>query len=435
MASSDSGPSASVGDSAKRSGELAAASGKPARTEGPVLRNVARTLTPLETMLASLEPGSLARKLWAEPYCFDFFQAVRLLERMEPKRHSVGRLGPPRREIVRFRPHLSISFPPSTLYDLQPGIDGGPPTLICAFFGLQGPSGILPQHYTELMMRLNRQSKHPEKDALRDFLDLFNHRLISLFYRAWEKYRFFIPYERGEYALDQPDTFTRAVLSLAGLGTGGLRNRLRVSVWEPQEHQPQHKRDLAVVDDLVLVYYAGILSHRPRCAASLEGMLVDYFQLPLHIRQFQGQWLKLEEENQTQVGTVNSVLGTSVVMGSRVWDVQSKFRVQIGPLSYTDFTEFLPDLTPKPDRKAFFTLCHLVRLYVSPELDFDVQLLLKAEEVPEIQLNVDQGLGPRLGWNTWLRTVPMARPATEAIFDSQVVTWIGPPPPPPVDEE
>src|SRR5205823_27398 len=133
--------------------------------------------------------------LWEEPFVFDFFQAVRVLERLAKDRKPVGRTGSPRDEVVRFRAHLSLTFPPSSIYDLQRPTEALPlPLMTVAFMGLYGPSGVLPRHYTELLLRLNWEGKGDEKHTLRQWFDLYNHRFISLFYRAWEKYRLYFPY-------------------------------------------------------------------------------------------------------------------------------------------------------------------------------------------------------------------------------------------------
>src|SRR5437016_2573545 len=134
--------------------------------------------------------STLEQRLFAEPYAFDFFQAVRLLNRLDPARVPVGLWGPPESESVRFRTLLSPGFPASAIADLaRPGRAPQVPVLTQAFFGLTGPSGVLPRHYTDLLLRLEA-SKGPERAVLRDWLDLFTHRLVSLFVRAWEKYRF-----------------------------------------------------------------------------------------------------------------------------------------------------------------------------------------------------------------------------------------------------
>ena len=133
---------------------------------------------------------------------------------------------------------------------------------------------MLPHGYTELVVERLRQ----KDTALRDFLDLFHHRIISLFYQAWEKYRFMIAYERGER-----DRFSHHLLDLVGLGTPGLQDR----------------QDIA---DDSLIYYSGLLSLNTRSAAALEQILTDYFEVPVEVEQFVGAWYPLDAENQCHIG-------------------------------------------------------------------------------------------------------------------------------------
>jgi type VI secretion system protein ImpH len=387
----------------------------PSKTEAP--RPTARP-TPLHR-------HSLARRLFEESYHFDFFQAVRLLQRMEPGRVQVGRGGPPQAEAVRFRARISLSFPPSAIYDLSRPTTSLPiPVMVQAFMGLTGPSGVLPRHYTELLYKIEREIRTPEKHALRDWFDLFNHRFVSLFYRAWEKYRFYIPFERGEYDGPEPDPFTNCLYSLIGLGAPPLRRRLHITARDTvDEYGEPHERVLARIEDLVLLHFSGALAHRPRCAVALEAMLQDYFRVATRIDQFQGQWLQLEPSSRTHLdGTLgNNQLAVSALAGDRVWDRQSKFRVRLGPMTYAQFSEFLPDRDPVVDRKSFFLLVHLVRLYAEPTLDFDVQLVLKAVEVPECQLTGDGTFGARLAWNTWLLTQPATVDADDVVLEGEQV--------------
>lgn len=406
-----------VNDDPTASRNAAAAALRPLAGEAPERSDHNRSLYPA---------GSVAARLVEEGFAFDFFQAVRLLERLDSKRCPVGRTGPPQAEVVRFRALLSLSFPPSSIYDIQPAAAALPvPTMTVAFMGLTGPSGVLPQHYTELLLRLERDGKWAEKSALRAWFDLFNHRLLSLFWRAWEKYRFYVRYERGEHGAKEPDAFTQAVFSLIGLGMPPLRNRLHVVSRIEAEGETQ-ERILARIDDLSLLHYSGFFAHRPRCAVTLEAMLRDYFGFGVQVRQFQGQWLYLDPDNQSRLGPSgsNCQLGIDLVAGERVWDVQSKFRVRLGPLDYAAFDEFLPDRSARPSRKAFFLLVHLVRLYVGPELDFDVQPVLRAEDVPECRLTENTSGGPRLGWNTWIRSQSMSHDAADAVFEGKEEVWM-----------
>jgi len=380
--------------------------------------------------------AAVAERLFAEGFAFDFFQAVRLLEKLVPEGRPVGHDATPRSEAARFRAHLSVSFPPSAIYQIDPpapvrgllpgekGKAEGPPVLTVTFMGLTGPSGVLPRHYTEMLMRA-RDARGPERYVPRDWFDLFNHRLISLFYRAWTKYRFWLAYERGEYAEPDPDLFTEGLYSLLGLGGRPFRNRLRVAV-RPTADGPQRERVLARVEDLVLLYYGGLLAHRPRCAVSLERLLEDYFGILVRVLQFQGQWLPLDRASQSRLGpgAANAELGINVVAGERVWDVRSNIRIRLGPLDYGRFVSFVPDQSPRPHRKEFFKLMHLVRLYVGPELKVDVQLVLRAREIPAGQMSSSRTDGPRLGWNCWLTSKPVQRDSEDAVFAGIERTWI-----------
>lgn len=362
--------------------------------------------------------GLLFDRLVEESFGFDFFQAVRLLERFYPERQAVGRMASPESEVVRFKGITSLNFPPSSIVDLRTTSADRPASMSVAFMGLTGLNGALPRPYTELLIRLEGERFGPGKFALRDWLDLFNHRLVSFFFRAWEKYRFSIPYERREYERPAPDPFTRGLLSLVGLGTPGLRDRLVVEV-PAAEPQPQ-RRPVAKVDDLSLLYYSGLFANQTRSAIGLESLLHDYFRLPVRVLQFQGQWLVLDEENQSRLGEEegHARLGDDLVLGDRVWNAEQAFRVQLGPLTWSQFNDFIPDDSGGGRHNAFFLLCHLARLYAGPELDFDVQLVLLAREVPECRLPVGDELGPPLGWTTWLRSEELDRDGTETVLSA-----------------
>jgi type VI secretion system protein ImpH len=314
----------------------------------------------------------LAQELLDESYRFGFFQAVRLLERLDPQREAVGRDGDIEREAVRFRTRQTLSFPPSEIYQItSDSVDdhARPPEMTVAFMGLTGPLGVLPHHYSELVMD---RARHKDT-TLWNFFDIFNHRMISLFYRVWEKYRFAIAYERGE--LDQ---FSSDLFSLVGVGTHGLRGRLSL-------------------EDQVLIYYGGLIAQRPHSASAIAALIGDYFGVPVTADQFSGQWLQLGEDV-TKLGRANNQLGVATIAGARVWDAQSKFRIRLGPLSLKEFHTFVPV------GSAFQPATDLLRLLVGLEFDFDLQLVLKAEAVPPCVLETGLENTPRLGWTSWLKT-------------------------------
>ena len=347
----------------------------------------------------------LVHSLVKHPYRFDFFQAVRLL--MRQARHTasdsdhvarpVGHDYPPHREIVRFRVLPSHSFAAAeiaTFVPADPQSGQHPAEMTVTFLGLTGPVGVLPQHYTQTVIDRLRLKDH----ALRDFLDLFNHRTISLFYRAWEKHHVPPLLERAK-AEQQEDAFTRSLFCMIGLGRPALRNRLEV-------------------DDETFLCYAGLFSHYPRNAVSLERMLADFLQLPAIVQQFQGEWLDLEAHQQTGLPNatspdgLNCQLGVSAIAGQRVWSVESRFRLRLGPMNYREFCSFYPS------RRRLTRLGQLVRTYVGTDLEFDIQLVLEREEVPPCLLTADELDGPRLGWNTWVWSQAPASDPDEAVFVS-----------------
>lgn len=361
------------------------------------------------------EPGSVAAKLFAEPYLFGFFQAVRLLEavgRANGAGVGVGGAGPPAAESVRFRVPAVLSFPPSTLTGLVPAA-GKPSELSVAFFGLTGPSGILPRHYTERVARLVENPKAPERYALRDWFDLFHHRLLSHFYRAWAKYRLWAARERATATAE--DAFTTAIRAFVGLATPGLTGRGSVTAPDTGP-KPGPPRTLAYLSDDVPLLFAGHFARRPRTAAGLQAVVSTYLGLPVKVDPFRGQWLAVDAGDRAQTGLGGTPLGTGPILGERVWNVQSKFRVRVGPVGREQFEELLPDPSPTRAGKKFYLLMHLIRLYAGPEFDVEVQFVVRAAAVPATQLPRTAGRGPRLGRNAWLTSMTPDRDAGDAAF-------------------
>lgn len=341
-------------------------------------------------------------RLFEEPHAFEFFQAVQVLER-EARRLSeapgsvrVGEDVAPRAEAVRFTAYQALLFPSAEVLEARPQRQADvdtprhPPELAVGFMGLTGPSGVLPQYYTELLIRNLREKNL----AVRDFFDLFNHRLISLFHRAWEKYRLPAAYERQ--APDE-DPVTACLMALVGLDTPHLRKRL-------------------AVDDEAIVHFAGHYAHWPRSVAALESILSDFFERRVRIQQFHGRWTWLAPDEFTALPTRAvpegsfAQLGMNAVVGERVWDVQGSFRICIGPVRYQQFIGFMPG------SKDLAQLVDLARLFVGPTFSFDMQLTLAKEEVPYLALASEGKYVPRLGWNTWLKHEEFREDASDAVF-------------------
>jgi type VI secretion system protein ImpH len=327
----------------------------------------------------------LKQELFDEPYRFDFFQAVRLIEKIYPDRKPVGRGAVPEDEILRFRSNISLKFPPSQIHDIIESFDELNDTekteMFINFMGMIGVSGILPVHYTELAMDRMRYGDN----TLAAFFDIFTHRIVSLFYRAWEKYRFPIAYERGN------DAFTEYLFDFVGLGTDGLQGRMSL-------------------DDETLLPYSGLIMQKPHSATSLAQIISDYFKINAKVRQFYGQWIDLDKESITKLSQANSSLGIDAIIGTRIWDQQSKFRLVLGALTYQQFRSFLPNGTAhKPFRS-------IVRFMVGLEFDFDVQLILQAKQVPSTILTTRAKRRPMLGWTSWLKSKPFSNDDDQVVL-------------------
>ena len=360
--------------------------------------------------------AALIEQLFRTPYEFDFFQAVRILQLqaastvdnpdtqphadLQSTPQPIGHDGPPGRETVRFAALQSHAFSAAEIAQVRPAASSGeaaphtPPEMTVSFMGLTGPSGVLPDHYTSLMIERMRQ----RDTALRDFFDTFNHRTISLFYRAWEKYRAAFLYERSarSAAGRGTDHVTQALYSLVGFGTPGLRGRLET-------------------DDEAFVFYGGQMGPRVPTAIGLQQVLSGYLSQPVEVQQFQGQWLYLDMADRSATpgraapDGQNMQLGRDAVVGERVWSVESKLRIRIGPVDYTSFRGLLPS------SPAFVALSQLIRTYIGSEYDFDVQVILDKRQVPQTALTDTSDA--RLGWNTWMFIKDYPQHADQPLFE------------------
>jgi type VI secretion system protein ImpH len=333
---------------------------------------------------------SLEQTLFEAPFRFDFFQTVRLLERrLPPGGTRVGGEGPPAREAVRFHARLGLNFPASALERLEPPkAPDRPAALTVNFLGLTGPSGVLPYVYTEFL----RAGARAGYSAPAAFLDLINHRLVSLFYRAWEKHRAALDAER-----ENSDRFALPVFALMGLGL--------------QSHRERHQ-----FPDRVLLKYAGFFAQQRRPAVVLEALLRDFSGLPVEVVQFAGRWLTLDPADRSTVGGRNgqNALGVNLVLGKQVWDEAGQIRLRLGPLSYAEFRDHLPG------GPGLRPLVELARLFVGAGLDVEVQLVLKAAEVPACRLSSRCGKAAQLGRDAWLQGRQPTRDADEAVFPAGV---------------
>ncbi|OUS30159.1 hypothetical protein A9Q99_06680 [Gammaproteobacteria bacterium 45_16_T64] len=353
---------------------------------------------------------SVKQQLVEQPGRFEFSQAVRLLEMLAINEHSwdmdvadeaVGYDRPSSTEAIRFNVHQSLEFPASEIVKVETSTNSfnnqnrKQYNLTVALMGLTGASGVLPYHYTELILQRIRL----KDDAFRTFLDHFNHRTLSLFYRASQKYRFPITYERNFNVAHKSsvtqwgvragkrfpdaDLFTDTLRSISGIGTSKTQERIKY------------------LDDNLLKY-AAYWGQGTRNASNLKRMLADYFSFPVVIEQFSGQWQEIVPDMLTRLPFPreplgqNACLGMNAMLGHRCWTAQSKFRIRLTPLTYKQY------LSIRPGSDKLNALKEMVRLYVGVELDYDIQLQIPANELPPAKLTKSSKSGIQLGWNGYL---------------------------------
>ena len=317
--------------------------------------------------------ASLEEWLAAEPWEFEFFQAVKLLERMQPLRPAPGAGLDPEDESIRFRSRVELAFQASEVHDVDLSSSDGPATLTTNLFSLAGSSGPLPFTDTELILEREWRKDH----GMLEFLDMFHHRLLSLLVKVRKAHR---PSLHGPHPADGP--LAQYLFACFGLGLPQLRNRLELP-------------------DRCLLFYANILAHHPRSASGLERLISDYFQVSATVDQLEGEWNPLEPEDWTRLGTTgqNQTLGGGATLGTRVWDQQGRFSLTIGPLRYAQFKDFLPI------GAAYRATCALTRFYAGPDSGFALHLRLQTNDVRESRLaGRDQPGQTWLGWTSWLKT-------------------------------
>jgi len=311
--------------------------------------------------------SSLIDALRKQGHRYSFFQAVRLIQALVPDAAKVGHQGPVDREAIRFQPTLDFSFASSDVAGIRESTRaGGRPRfeVMTTFLSLYGAQSPLPSYFTENLFDADEES------LTRRFLDLFHHRLISLFYRTWEKYRYDVRFATGG-----GDDLSHRFLMLLALDPGTL----------PADHR---------VAPIRLLGLAGLITQNPHSAGSLRCLLNECFAgVDFDVEPCVGRWLPVPADQRNGLAQRNTTLGGDLLLGERVFDRACTFRVAAGPLSIADFAGFLPCGERLPE------LRELVDAMNGDCLDYEIELRLREDEVPPLQLS---GPTARLGWSTWL---------------------------------
>lgn len=340
---------------------------------------------------------SVTQHLTDNATAYSFIQTVRLLERScfyetsrgsdSKKRAPVARFVPPETETIRFHNNQKLEFFSSeiALVNSEKEQKKNQPDkqwhVLVNLLGLTGASGVLPYHYTEMILQ---RLKIKDKSLLM-FIDLFNHRTISLFYQASVKYRLPIEYERKkltEKSAQEKDSHTKALLSLIGLGTKHLGDRL-------------------YTDDESLLFYSGLLNQNIKTSTGLKQILQRHFSIPVQIKEFVGQWQPLIDDVRTRLTSKtlpkgqNACLSRSAILGRKGWYAQGKIRIILGPLNKQQLHRFAPGT------QALKALNEIVQIYAGMECNYDFVIRVKRADIPtKVALNKESP--PIVGWNTWL---------------------------------
>jgi type VI secretion system protein ImpH len=306
------------------------------------------------------------QQLRQEPHRFTLFAALRLLEQADPSRPRLGEARRPDDEWVRVEQPPHLIFAPSDVASVD-AVARGRLRVEQYGFGMFGPNGALPSHLTEHTFERRR---HHEDGAISDFVNLFQHRMATLFYRAWAESD-----PVASHARPADDDFVRYLGALVGLFTESSLERDSVA-------------------DNAKLFRAGLLASATRSADGLETLLSDYFRQTISVRQFVGGWLRVPVELRTQLGRKDgyAVLGETATLGAAAWQSQNRFEVVVGPVRFEEFLQFLPG------SRALRSLRDLIRLYTSDEWSWQVRLIVQEDDAPGVSL----GQVGRLGWTSWL---------------------------------
>ena len=333
----------------------------------------------------------LIERLASEPYRFDARQAVRVLELIAPGAVPVGLAGDPSDEAIAFRSSLSTAFPASDLdrIEIPAQSNSGRSIVTVNFLGLGGGFGPLPPGLTELVARRARRGD----TASRDFLDIFNHRLVSLMMRSARLFRLAL-----QNTSPEASSFALYLFALLGLATEGMRNT-----------GGRHPRDRLDGLQRSLLGLTGLLNQKPVSLHAVERALAAHLGLQVRAIPLQGAWLQLEAAQRTAIGRVgrNQALGRDTVLGGRAWDQEAGILIVLGPMGFREALALLPAGT------GFEQTLVLLGFMLGNAFDIHLRVTIRADDVPLSKLGETGFM--RLGWTSWLTSRSRSSPATATV--------------------
>lgn len=317
----------------------------------------------------------MREKLAAGAGRYNFYQLVELL--------SQGKAGQiptfasrVEEERIHFLSSASIAFPARDVISLEQ-TDRSQWQLTTSFMGLHGSQSPLPGYYLDnLAWEEAQQDNH-----LTDFLNLFNHRLLTLLHRVWRKYRYYICFEN-----EGQDAFSQRMFSLVGLGSSDVRDQLQIN----------HTKMLA---------YAGLLASPGRSPDVICGLIAHCFELDdVTLHGWQLRYVAIPPQQQNRLGGMQrfsgkrtvrkSLLGENFSIGARVPDRSGKFLLHINGLTRQRFLDFLPN------GDSYLPLVMFMSFILRDQFAWDLRLGIAPEQVGGMTLGREQS--SLLGWTCFL---------------------------------
>ncbi|TKC89371.1 type VI secretion system baseplate subunit TssG [Trinickia terrae] len=314
------------------------------------------------------------------PWQAGFLSLLRAITARDPQMPPPGTARLPRQEPFRIGQQPTMAFAPREIASLA--THNGRLDIKLFGLGLWGPQGPLPLHMTEVAYSRTEGQDH----TLVHFSDLFHHRALSLFYRAWAS-------SQATASLDRAndEKFSFYVASLIGTDSREARH----------SPLPTHAR-------------FGAAAHLVREARNPDGLaaaLSQYFGVPMTVEEFVFHWIPVEQSEHTKIGMPGppAIMGEGALLGEMIPDKQHKFQLVVGPLDLDQYLRLTPHGEDLP------TFVEWVRAFVGHEYDWEVKLLIKPRAAPPARADDSQ----RLGYSTWLGESMTDDPMVGMVFEPE----------------
>lgn len=296
---------------------------------------------------------SVIQTLFDVPSAFEFVQATRLLRHV-PYQQNLKYWA----DDFSFESSLNLNFPKSEIEELA--LKDEKVEVRNLIIGLTGIQGALPYSYTSKI----KQAPRVYRQDVQKFMGLFNHKLTAQYVDSSLAYNLAVRYE-----VDEENHYLNILHALNGYISS-------------QHEQPE-------LDDY-FAEFAGLMQGQNNTSHALKTMLMCIFQQPVNVQEFIEEKFKLADEQKTTLGGNSpSLLGVNTFCGETIRQIDGKIEIQIGPLRYAEYLQYLPD------QKKSLKLKSILQSWCSPTLMVDLRLILAKEDVRPAQLSshFKSGLG------------------------------------------